>query len=347
MEIELLRQLVGTPRPAGDEAAAARLWRGFAQPWADEVRSDVRGNSLAILHGGPLRVLLDGHLDEIGLMTTYVDADGFLRFNTIGGWDGQVLVGQRVVLQGRDGPVRGVVGRPPIHLLKGPPVPAEVEELWIDIGAKDKAEALTLVRVGATAVVDGELLDFPNGRLVARGLDNAAGAFVVIEALHRLAEDRPTATVAAVASVHEEIGGAGARAATFAFDPQVALVVDVTYTTDDPGGDKRQYGEVSLGTGPVLGRGAANSPVLYDMLLELAEREGIPHTLQHTPKFTGTNAESIHHMRGGVATAVVSIPLRYMHSPCEMIQVDDLEQTVRLIVAFVRTLHADTDFVPR
>lgn len=344
LQLDLLHQILLTPSPSGDEAAAAALWRAAAKEFADEVQTDVRGNSLAILHGDGLRVLLDGHIDEIGLMISYISEDGFLYFAQIGGWDPQVLVGQRVVIQGRSTPVRGVVGRIPPHLLKGDArtTAVTIEGLWIDIGVRDKAEAQSLVRVGATAVIDAPVLELPNGRLAAHGLDNRIGAFVVHQALRRLAQDRPAATVAALASTHEETGGSGAQAAAFDFNPHVALVVDVTFTTDDPGGNKQEWGEVGLGTGPVLSRGAANSPVLYDMLCDVAERAAIPYTVQITASRTGTNADLIYRLRGSTAAAIISVPNRYMHSPSEMIQLSDVEQTVQLIVAFVRELTAET-----
>lgn len=347
LKLDLLRQLLKTPSPSGDEAAAAAIWRSHAETFADEVRSDVRGNTLAVLKGGAPRILLDGHIDEIGLMVSYIDDAGFLFVVEVGGWDPQALVGQRVVVQGRNGPVQGVIGKPPIHLLKGEARTQvrEINELWIDIGARSKAEAQALVRVGATAVIDAPPLELPNGRLVSRGLDNRIGAFVVLEALRALAQERPTPTVAAVASVHEELGGAGAQVAAFDWEPQVALVVDVTYTTDDPDGNKREWGEVGLGTGPVLSRGAANSPVLYEMLCDVAEQHQIPYTLQVTASRTGTNADVIHRLRGGIASAIISIPNRYMHTPSEMIQLGDVEQTIQLITAFVRTLSAETSFI--
>ncbi len=350
LQLEVLRQLLATPSPSGDEAAAAGIWRASAQTFADDVRTDVRGSTLAVLKGKGPRILLDGHIDEIGLMVSHIDDRGFLFVLAIGGWDGQVLVGQRVVIQGRQGPVRGVVGKTPIHLTKGDDraSASKIEDLWIDIGASSKAEAQALVRLGATAVIDTPILELPNGRLAGRGLDNRVGTFVVLEALRRLAQDRPKATVAALASVHEELGGAGAMAAAFAFEPTVALVVDVTFTTDDPSAaSAREWGEVALGSGPALSRGAANSPVLFDLLCTVAERAAIPYTVQVTPAYTGTNADRIHMLRGGIATAIVSVPCRYMHSPSELVQISDLEQTVQLLVATARAITAVTSFIPR
>lgn len=347
--IAFLKRLLSTPGPAPDEAAAARVWREEAGGFADRVWGDVRGNAFAVLDGGAPRVLLAGHIDEIGLMISYIDDDGYLSFAGVGGWDSQVLVGQRVVVSGRQGDVIGVIGKKPIHLMKSSEREkvSTIEDLWIDIGANNRAEASERVRIGATAVIDAPLYEFPNGRIVSRSIDNRIGAFTVLEALRLLAENRPRATVAAVATAQEEITLGGARVAAFSFEPQVAIAVDVTFSTDHPGMSKKQNGDVRLGGGPVLSRGSANSPVVYDMLIKIAERDGIPYSLQINPRHTATDADAIHVARGGVATAVISIPNRYMHSPNEMIELVDVENAAKLIAAFVHELSAETDFVPR
>ena len=344
-----LKQLLMTPSPSGDEAAASRIWRDEAQTFADEVRTDVRGNSFAILHGGAPRVLLAGHIDEIGLMISYIDDDGFLSFSGVGGWDPQVLVGQRVCLLGKKGDVFGVIGKKPIHLLEDDErkTTPKIKNLWIDIGVKDRKEAEELVRVGSVGVIDTVIRELPNGRFVSRGLDDRIGAFTVLETLRFLTQERPQATVTAVATCQEEITMAGARTSAFSFDPQVAIAVDVIFTTDHPESNKKQDGDVKLGRGPVLSRGAANSPVVYEMLLEIAERENIPYSVQITPRRTGTDADVIHVSRGGVATAVVSIPCRYLHSPNEMIELTDVEYAAKLIQHFVQSLSSETDFIPR
>ena len=347
--IQFLKRLLSTPGPSGDETAAARVWRDEAQAFADEVRTDVRGNTFALLKGDLPRVLLAGHIDEIGVMVTHVDSDGFLWFAPVGGWDAQVLVGQRVRLLGRQGEVIGVIGKKAIHLMKSDEREraSRIEDLWIDIGAKNRDEALAQVRVGSVGVIDAPVYEFPNGRIVSRSIDNRIGAFTVLEALRALAHERPAATVAAVATVQEEITFAGARTSAFAFDPQVAIVVDVTHATDHPEANKRQAGEIKLGGGPVISRGSAGSPVVFEMLVSLAEREGIPYVVEASPRATGTDADAIHLSRGGVATGIISIPNRYMHSPNEMIALEDVDHAVRLIAAFVRALSAETDFVPR
>jgi endoglucanase len=347
--IQFLKRLLSTPGPSGDETAAARVWRDEAQAFADEVRTDVRGNTFALLKGDLPRVLLAGHIDEIGVMVTHVDSDGFLWFAPVGGWDAQVLIGQRVRLLGRQGEVVGVIGKKAVHLMRSNEREraSRIEDLWIDIGAKNRDEALAQVRVGSVGVIDAPVYEFPNGRIVSRSIDNRIGAFTVLEALRALAHERPAATVAAVATVQEEITFAGARTSAFAFDPQVAIVVDVTHATDHPEASKRQMGEIRLGGGPVISRGSAGSPVVFEMLVSLAEREGIPYVVEASPRATGTDADAIHLSRGGVATGIISIPNRYMHSPNEMIALEDVDHAVRLIAAFARTLSAETDFVPR
>jgi endoglucanase len=348
--LEFLKRLLATPGPSGDEAAAARLWREQAAGFADRVWGDVRGSSYAALEAETPRVLLAGHIDEIGVMISYIDGDGFLFFTGVGGWDAQVLVGQRVRLLGKSGDVIGVIGKRPIHLIKGDDREraSKIEDLWIDIGASSRAEAQERLRVGSVGVIDAPIYELPNRRLVSRGLDNRIGAFVVLEALRLLAEDRPRATVAAVATSQEEVGDfVGARTAAWSFEPHAAIVVDVTHATDQPDSDKKRNGDVKLGGGPVIERGSSNSPVIFDLLLEIAEREAIPYGISASPSTTGTDADAIHLSRGGVATAVISVPNRYMHSPNEMVQLDDVENTARLIAAFVRSLSPEIDFVPR
>ena len=347
---DFLKRLLATPGPAGDEAAAGRLWRAYADGFADRTWCDVRGSSYAVLEGGSPRVLLAGHIDEIGVMVTHIDDSGYLWFAGVGGWDPQVLVGQRVRLLGRQGDVIGVVGRKPIHLLKSDEREraAKLDDLWIDIGVDSRADAQQLVRVGSVGVVDGPIHDLPNRRLVSRGLDNRIGAFVVVEALRLLADERPRATVAAAATSQEEVGDfVGARTAAYSFEPHAAIAVDVTHATDQPDSNKKRHGDVRLGAGPVIERGSTNSPVVFEMLLDTAERAGIPYQLGVSPSTTGTDADAIHVSRGGVATAVISVPNRYMHSPNEMVQLDDVENAAKLIAAFVRSLTPESDFIPR
>jgi putative aminopeptidase FrvX len=352
--IDFLKKLLSTPGPSGFEAAAARVWREEAQQFADAVDVDVSGNSIAELKGGGgPRVMLAGHIDEIGVMITHIDEDGYLYFDGIGGWDSQVLVGQRIRILTRSGEVVGLVGKKPIHLMKGDERDkvSKISDLWIDIGVRKGDNAKERgVRVGDPGVVDMPVIDFGNGLIASRSIDNRIGAFVVLEALRLMAADRPAAYVAAVATTQEEIGfytGGGASTSAFRIEPTVALVVDVTFSTDAPGVDKKEVGEHKLGGGPVLTRGSASNPLVFERLAEIAERENIPFTISAAPKWTSTDADGIFLSRAGVATAVLSVPNRYMHSPNEMIDVADLEATARLIAAFCRDLKAGDDFVHR
>ena len=345
--LTFLKNLLSTPGPSGDELAAARVWRAEARSFADTVWADVRGNSYAQLKGDGPRVLLAGHIDEIGLMVSHIDDDGYLFFSAVGGWDPQVLVGQRVRLLGLAGELLGVIGKKPIHLMKAADRDnaSKLESLWIDIGVKSKAEALELLRVGSVGVIDSQPLELPNGRLVSRSLDNRIGAYTVLEALRLLSQDRPSASVVAVATAQEETSFAGATVAAYSFDPQIAIAVDVTFATDHPESDKRQHGEVKLGGGPVLARGAANTPAVYSRLIDTAAAQQIPYSVQISPRYTGTDADAIHMIRGGVATGVVSIPNRYMHSPNEMVDLADVEHAAQLIAAFVRSIKTADEFV--
>jgi endoglucanase len=352
--LTFLTALLDAPGPSGFEAAPARRWRAEAEGFADEVRADVHGNSFATLHAGAAGaapLMFAGHVDEIGVMVVHIDDQGFLWFEPIGGWDPQVFVGQRVSLLGRDGPVPGVIGKPAIHLLEkdAREKVSKTTELWIDIGAASKAEAAARIRVGDAGVLAGGMQELPNGRLVSRSLDNRVGAFVVLEALRLLAEQRPSVPVTAVATAQEEISitGGGARTSATGLAPLAAIVVDVTHATDTPKVEKQQHGEVRLGGGPVLSRGSAVNPRVFDLLAQAAEAEGIPYTLHAAARHTGTDADAIHTAHRGVATGLVSVPLRYMHSPNELIALEDLDRAARLLAAFARRVTPASDFVPR
>jgi endoglucanase len=307
------------------------------------------GNSFATLNGGGApRVMLSGHIDEIGLMVTHVEEGGLLRFQGVGGWDPQVLVGQRVLVQTMNGVVPGVIGKKAIHVMEADERKkvSEIKSLWIDIGAKDGDEAKGRVRVGDVAVVDQDVLELPNGRIASRSLDNRMGAFVVLEALRLLSEGESLAAeVVAVASVQEEIGLYGARGAAFGLDPDAAIAVDVTHATDTPGILKNEHGDHSLGSGPVITRAANLSPLVTDGLIDIAEGEGIPYTLEADSRSTSTDADAIQFTRAGIATGLVSAPNRYMHSPSEIVALEDLENCARLIAAYVKGLKQGTDFV--
>jgi endoglucanase len=295
--------------------------------------------------------MLAGHIDEIGLIVTYIDDDGYLYVGPIGGWDSQVLVAQRVRILGRSGDVIGVVGKKPIHLIKSEDREraTKLTDLWIDIGASSRAEAEAQVTVGDPAVVDARAVDLPNQRLVSRSIDNRIGAFVVLEALRRYAQSPGAACVTAVATTQEEIAyhGGGALVSAFGVQPKAALVVDVTFATDHPGMEKKELGDHKLGGGPVLSRGSIISPVLFQLLRETAAAANIPCTVHAAGRDTGTDADAIHIAREGIATALVSLPNRYMHSPNEMVSLEDVDRTAELLAATCRAIGTGTDFSSR
>ena len=347
---ETLRSLLTSFGPSGVEAQAAATWRDAARGFTDDVSGDVMGNSVARVPGtagGPL-VAIIGHVDEIGLIVTHVDDEGLLWFGQVGGWDPQILIGQRVEVATREGRIPGVVGKKPIHLLKPDErekVP-KLEDLHIDIGARDGDDARRRVRVGDVAVIAGEPVELANDRYASRSMDNRLGAFVAFEAARLVAEaGGAPGDVAAVASVQEETGLWGAVTSTFALEPDVAIVVDVTHATDAPGVNKRTEGDHALGSGPVIGRGTVLHPLVHDLLVEAAEAESIPYTVEATGRGTATDADVVHISRSGVPTGLIGFPLRYMHSPVETVQLDDVENAARLIAAFALRLSPDASFV--
>jgi endoglucanase len=348
----LLRELLAARGPSGYEGAPAAIWSEAARAFAD-VSTDVLGTPLAIVPprpGAPQpppRLLVMGHIDEIGLIVTHIDDEGYLWFRAVGGWDAQILVGQRLVIDTKDGPVTGVVGKKPIHLLRQEDAKkvADIREMHIDIGARDGDQARALVRIGDVAVIDAEPAELPNGRLTSRALDNRLGAFVALESARLLAEAGGAQwQLAAVAATQEEITFGGSRTSAFALEPDAAIVVDVTHATDAPGIEVKESGKHELGSGPVLSRGSTLKEGLFELLVDSAEAERIPFTIEASARATGTDADAVHISRGGVPTALVSIPIRYMHSPVELVQLDDVHACARLIAAAALRLQGDTSF---
>jgi putative aminopeptidase FrvX len=344
---DVLRRLLTAPGPSGYEQAAAAVFRDAASAFA-EVTYDTVGSTVARVPGtgGGRSVAVVGHVDEIGLIVHHIDDEGFLWFGGVGGWDPMILVGQRVEVATRDGLVPGVVGKRPIHLLRDDDrkkVP-RLEELHIDIGARDGDEARSLVRIGDVAVIAGEPVELPNDRVVSRSMDNRIGCFVALEAARLVAEaGGAPGDVYAVAVAQEETSFGGSRTTGFSLEPDVAIAVDVTFETTPPGHDEKELGRHRFGSGPVITRGSTLSPAVFELLHETAEAEGIPFTLAATGGSTGTDADALHIARGGIPTGVVSVPLRYMHSPVELVQLGDVADAARLIAAFARRLPADLD----
>lgn len=346
---DLLKRLLTATGPSGHEQAAAQVWREACGEFAAEVTSDTVGSSVARVAGtadGP-RLAVVGHIDEIGLHVSHIDNDGYLRFGPVGGWDPTVLIGQRVRLLTRDGVLPGVIGRKPIHLLRDDDrkkVP-EPKELHIDIGARDAEEARTRVRIGDVAVIDAEPVELPHGQIVSRALDNRVGCFVAAEAARLVAEGGGApGEVLAMAVAQEETSFAGSRTSAFAQSPDVAIVVDLTFATDQPGVELGEMTEHKLGSGPVVARGTTLHPKVFELLYEAGEQEGIPFTVESLGRSTGTDADAFHLARAGIPTGLVSVPCRYMHSPVEMVSVADVETAARLIAAFAQRLAPGLSF---
>jgi endoglucanase len=344
---ETLRKLLTAPGPSGYEQEPAAVFREAAAAFA-EVTHDSVGSTVARVAGtgdGPL-VAVVGHIDEIGLIVHHIDDEGYLWFTGVGGWDPVILVGQRVEVSTRAGRIPGVVGKKPIHLLKEEErkKAPELRGLHIDVGARDGEEARSLVRVGDVAVIAGEPVELPNRRVIARAMDNRLGCYVALEAARLVAEaGGAPGAVAAVAVTQEEISFGGATTTAYSLQPDIAVVVDVTFATDAPGTEEKEIGRHKFGSGPVLTRGSTLNPALFELLHAAGEAEGIPFTVAASARATGTDADAFHLSRAGIPCAVVSIPLRYMHSPVEMVQLDDVENAARLIAAFARRLEPGLD----
>lgn len=340
---EFLVDLLNARSPSGYEHEAQAVVDRYMASAADRYEKDALGNRISFLdtEDGPT-VMMTGHMDELGLLISYVDEKGFLYFDTVGGIDLNTISGRRVEILTRNGVVKGVTGRRAIHLLTAEErkkIP-EKQNLWIDIGAKDKEDALKRVSIGDVAVYD-QAFDRMHEQIgIARAFDNKSGCYVVCEALRRLAADRGElkATVVSVATAQEEIGCRGARAVAGGVGADFAIAVDVGHATDHPECDNRRFGEFTLGGGPILTRGANVSPPLFRRLVDIAEKNEIPYQVEAAARPTATDGRELQMAPGGTATAVVSVPLRYMHTPSEIVHLEDVENTIRLLVAFAKDL---------
>lgn len=340
---DLLLKLLEVPGPSGAEQEAAAVWREAAGAFAD-VSGDHSGNSFARVKGtgdGPLLAVF-GHLDEIGVIVTHVDDEGRLWFRGVGGWLPEVLLAQRVEIVTREGRVPGVVSARRDPSRREEKKAVQLKDLFVDIGAKSGEEAKELVRLGDVGVIAVRPLELANGRLASRALDNRLGSYVALEVARRVAEaGGAPGDVVGVASVQEEVGDfLGARAAAYLLEPAYAIVVDITGATDVPGGDPNEAGAAPLAGGPVLARGPGLDPAMFELLRETAEAEGIDYGVEVTTGKSHTDADAVYLSRAGVRTAVVSIPIRYAHTPCELVELDVVEATIRLVVAASSRLSA-------
>lgn len=351
--VNFLRRLLDAPGPPGYERIPARVWRDEADTFADEVTHDVLGNSYARVRAlgeadDAPTVLLAGHIDEIGFVITHIDKEGFLWFAPLGWWDDQIVVGQRIRIVGGAGEVVGVIGKKAAHLLKKEDrrKPTPLDEMWIDIGARDHDDAAGRVEVGDPAVIDSRFIALHGEMAVSRGMDNRVGAFVALEAARLIAHDRCAVDVYAIATTQEEITFGGALTASFRTPSTVAIAIDLTHPTDYPGADKKRNNDVTLGGGPVLSRGATINDGVFHGLREAARSLGITTAVQAWGASSGTDIDAMIHAGAGTATGIVSVPSRYIHSPNEMVHLGDVENAARVIAGFIRTLTPESDFRP-
>jgi endoglucanase len=344
--LNFFKKLVSAPSPSGFEAPAQKVVKEYLSGVADDISGDLNGNLIAFKKGsGKLKVMVVGHADEIGMMVNYIDESGYLYVKTLGGFDPNLLPGLRLDIYHNGKAIRGVIGRKPVHMMRGGDEGAKlkIEDLWIDIGAKNKEDALTKVSIGDIITYHSEIEMLSDDLIMTKATDNKAGVYVASAVMQELAKKKIKANYYAVSSVGEETTMKGAATSSYQIDPDIAIAVDVTFTSDIPGADKRVYGDVSLGKGPTIALGAALHPAMNQRLLDLAKKHNIPVQIELAPGRTGTDADAIHARRGGTATMVVSIPNRYMHSPNEIISLNDLDNTVKLITEFIKSLDDKVD----
>jgi endoglucanase len=347
--LNFLRTLLNTPSPVGHEARGQRVWLDYAKQFADETFSDAYGNCVAVLNkGGGPRIMLAGHADEIAMAVNYIDDNGFIYVKRMGGVDAAITKAQRITIHAKNGPVKGVVGNVAPHLAKveGDPKPPKIHEIFIDIGAGTRKDAEKIVRIGDPITLMDEF-DILRGDLaVSRAFDNRIGTFAVAETLRLLKESKAKLNfeVCAVSNVQEEVGLLGARQIAYSLHPEIALVVDVTHATDYPTVNKSQHGDIKVGKGPTVTHGGCNHPEIVKRLEAIAATKKIPLQHEATSATSGTDTDAIFWTRGGIASALISLPNRYMHSPVEVVSLKDLEKIPQLMVAFVQSLKKGAKF---
>ncbi len=350
--LEFFKSIVNEPSPSGYEEGAAELYRQFTSGFADEVSTDSHGNVFAVLNPkASMKIMLAGHMDEIGFVIHYISPEGLLYFSQVGGHDSAIVIGQRVWIHSKER-IPGVIGRKAIHLLdsKEREAKPKLEEMWIDIGVNSKEEAEKLVKLGDPVTYQAEYQPLQGDRVAARGFDNKMGAFIVAEALRQLKEDGGLDSkvgVYAVATVQEEIGLRGARTSAYTVNAQSGIAVDVNHATDYPSVSKSKHGELVIGKGPSVTRGANINPIVFQMIEEAAAKAKLPYQISVSPAGTGTDANAMQINRSGMATGLLGVPLRYMHTPCEVLSLKDVEDCAALMAGYCRLVTAKTDFTPR
>jgi endoglucanase len=345
---DFLRNILKSPSPSGYEQPVQKLWREYVSQYAP-ARADSHGNAIGTMNeSGTPRIMFAGHCDELGFLIRYIDDKGFLYFGPIGGFDETIVPGRRVTIHTANGPVNGVIGKTPIHLIKADDRKkgAEINDLWIDVGAKDKADAESIVSIGDPATYQYDFMDMRNGLAAARGFDDRIGSFIVAEVIASLTGKSLKAAVYSVSTVQEEIGLRGAKTSAYGIDPQIGIATDVTFATDQPGVEPKQVGDIKLGGGPVIARGPNINPAVYDLLVATAKKLKIPYQVEGISRATGTDANAIQVNAAGVAAGLVSVPLRYMHTPVEMLALTDVEQTIALLAGFAQAVTPDMSFIP-
>ncbi|MDR2642102.1 MAG: M42 family metallopeptidase [Planctomycetaceae bacterium] len=346
---EFLKRILTTPSTTGFEESVQNVVREYAKPFADSIYTDVHGNVIVARNpDAPLRIMLAGHCDQIGLIVNYIDEKGYIYVLTVGGWDLQNLIGIRVKIWTANGVVDGVIGKKPIHLLdeeERKKIP-KIQDLWIDIGAKDNTEAAKYVNIGDPVTVELEYRELLNNLIAAPATDDKAGLWVAMEALRRIDSGKLNVGVFAVSTVQEEVGLRGSRTSTFGIDPQIGIATDVTHATDCPTVEKKQNGDVKLGGGPVLSRGPNFTTKLVNALVDVAKQNEIPVQIAAEGRISGTDAASIQVNKSGVATALISIPNRYMHTPVEVISLTDIDHAATLMAKYCESISSDVSYIP-
>jgi len=341
--LKFLEKLINTPSPTGHETRGQRVWLDYAQQFAEATETDAYGNAVAWLNkGGSPRLMLAGHADEIAMSVNYINAEGYLYVRRMGGIDPAITKAQRIVIHTRNGPVKGVVGNAAIHLQKtdGEPKPPKIHDLFIDIGVSSRKEAEKLVRIGDPITLADQFELLRNDLAIARAFDNRIGTFAVIEALRLLSESgkKLNAEICAVSNIMEETGCLGARQIAYALKPDAALVVDVTHATDYPDVSRQRHGDIKIGSGPALTHGGPNHADVVVRLEKTARAAGIPLQHEAISATSGTDTDVIFWTRGGIPSALISLPNRYMHSPVEVVSLKDLELIPKLMAAFAHSL---------
>ena len=348
---EFLFHLLETPSPTGFEMRGQQVWADWIKSYAPEVACDAYGSTWATLPGKSKRiVMLEAHADEIGYMIKHIDDKGFLRIDRVGGSDAATARGRRLTILGDKGPVSGIIGNTAIHLRRdeaGHEKAPAVHDLWVDVGASSAAQVAALgLRVGHPAVYQDGPLELAHKRLIGRAIDNRIGGYIIAQVMKRIAsgKKKPALTLLCLNAVQEEIGGNGAMMATYRLKPDLCVCLDVTHATDTPGIDPNKFGCVKLGGGPTLSHGTANHPHVVERLIDVAAKGKIPVQHEASSRFTGTDTDKIFHSREGIPSALVSLPLRCMHSVVETAHLDDIAQTIDLLTAFILSLTAKDVF---